>query len=85
MVELGYDHDNASWIMAPKGYFSHKTMISPDEFMKEAADIEIELIKKDLAYQITFEEIDWDYFIDTAVRAKKLHGQSHSAPAEERR
>lgn len=32
----------------------------------------IELIKKDLAFQITFEEIDWDYFIDTAMRAKEL-------------
>lgn len=34
MVELGYDQANASWVMAPMGYFNHKKMLSPDEFIQ---------------------------------------------------
>lgn len=36
MVELGYDLANVAWIMAPRGYFHHKTILSPDEFLEAA-------------------------------------------------
>lgn len=35
--------------------------------------IDIESYKKDLSFQLTFEEIDWDYFIETAKSAKELN------------
>jgi hypothetical protein len=31
--------------------------------------------KKDLRFQLTFEHIDWWYFIETAERAKNLNAQ----------
>jgi hypothetical protein len=35
-------------------------------------EFEIEEIKKDLDHQLKFEEMNWDYFIETAERAKVL-------------
>jgi len=32
----------------------------------------LEKIKEDLKFQLTFEHIDWDYFKETADRAKVL-------------
>lgn len=32
---------------------------------------DLELLIRDLKYQLTYEEIDWEYFIDTAKRAKE--------------
>ena len=46
-----------------------------DDYQKPVNDelfIEIENIKKDLKFQLTFEEIDWVYFIETAEKAKVL-------------
>lgn len=37
---------------------------------KELEDIEE--IKADLKYQLTFEHMDWTYFIDTAKKAMKI-------------
>lgn len=34
LVELGWDPENISWIMAPRGYFHGKTFLSADEFIK---------------------------------------------------
>jgi hypothetical protein len=31
---------------------------------------EIETLKADLRWQLSFEEIDWDYFMETVDRAK---------------
>lgn len=31
---------------------------------------QLDLLKKDLVFQLTFENIDWDYFIDIAIDAK---------------
>lgn len=33
---------------------------------------QLEAIKSDLAYQLTFEEIDWEYFLDTAKEAARI-------------
>ena len=47
-----------------------------------SADEEIEVLKKDLSWQLTFEDLDWDHFIDTAERAKLLRmNQSDKADA----
>ena len=32
----------------------------------------IEELKKDLSFQLKFEHMNWDYFIETAERAKKI-------------
>lgn len=34
--------------------------------------LELEEIKKDLKWQLTFEDIDWGYFRDTTLRAKMI-------------
>ena len=36
------------------------------------------LLRKDLRWQLTFEEIDWDYFIETAQRARCLAQKENS-------
>ena len=33
---------------------------------------ELENIKKDLLFQLKFEQMNWDYFLETAEREKKL-------------
>ncbi len=33
---------------------------------------EIEIIKKDLSYQLKFEFMNWDFFVELALEAKKL-------------
>ena len=38
--------------------------------MAEVKDASLEELKKDLQFQLTFEEIDWDYFLETAERAR---------------
>ena len=34
--------------------------------------LELDKIKLDLRYQLQFEDMDWEYFIDTALRAKEI-------------
>ena len=34
-----------------------------------------ELLKKDLKWQLTFEEIDWDYFKDTVDLAENIQNK----------
>ncbi len=39
--------------------------------MKEDLGTELDLLRKDLVYQLyTADEIDWDYFVETANKAK---------------
>lgn len=37
----------------------------------------LELLKKDLVWQLTFEEIDWDYFKDTVNLAIEIQRRNY--------
>ena len=39
---------------------------------------ELELLKKDLSWQLTFEEMDWDYFKDTVSLAVEIQNKTFS-------
>jgi hypothetical protein len=39
---------------------------------KISLELDLEIIKKDLAFQLTFEEFDWDYFMDVVQEGQHL-------------
>jgi hypothetical protein len=42
------------------------------KYASDRMENEIELLKKDLVWQLSFQEIDWEYFQDTVRQAAKV-------------
>ena len=43
----------------------------------------IDDLRNDLKFQLTFEQIDWDYFIETAITAKELQEKIYAEGAKD--